>query len=653
MQFRFIFLTSHLLLVLLGPIQANPNRVQFYYNLAEGNYLIGDNSGAARGIEQSLRLDPEHAPSHALRARILLSDSNAPEALQSIERAIHSAPTVVEYPILRALILGNLDRRAEALTVIDEVLQAADTSQEEKQKAQTLKGLLQMAESNWDEAANAFRQSYFPKSGNESAGRQLATEAYLEKARSAPDLRGAIEAIEDAISLYDGLSGRENLEILDQLRLNRARLLAQAGRAEEAARSIQRIVGQNPENLEAVITLASLYVAEENWAALEDLIEPISRSPALTDVALYLEGRLALSRDRVGTARQKFEAAIEINQNNPSSLEQSLRFYRSICLERLDRPTEAEIDLQSALAAGYIPESSEAYVHLGKLLFRTGEIDLLIRILEQALLRNESSPEGWAILGRAHLRKSQTSLAISALNQSLLQRPQQVETLALRGSLLRRIGDFDGALADYERARAMNASSPVLHYETGLTYLQLGRIAQAEPHLRVAAAQLEDQPAADLLHAICAYLVGDFSASAASLNRFLEPARTAGILAGSESNRSEAAFYLRSLLSKTSQIQLPEIDPPNEAATLFVAYDRGDGLLKDLLDHAGRAETALQARRQIVATAFWLAEFELAKGRSQAARDLFSIALESGQQQQPEFQFARWRLEQINAGRAN
>ncbi|WP_158279913.1 tetratricopeptide repeat protein [Coraliomargarita sinensis] len=626
------------------PGAAKQSRLQSYYNIAEGNYLIGDRSGAARGIEQCLRLDPEHAPSLALQSKLLLEQSEIEAALASAEAAIASAPEELEYQVLRALILGNLDRREDAMAQIDTVLAKAQPGSEHARTAQHLKGLLKMAEEKWDDAADAFQKTYGPQPEASDTGRQLATEAYLEKARTAPDIEGALAAIDQAIELYRGQTGRENLEALSRLEIKRAQLLAQAGETQQATTVLQQIVGEDPDNLEATVTLASLYANREEWLALEDLIEPISKNPALADIALYLKGRVALARDRVGTARARFEEALELNANRPTALQHALEFYRSICFERLKRRDEAIKSLKRAVDGGYVPETPDEAVHLGRLLLRQKDLDPLLPTLEKALLRGNTSAEGWALLGRAHIKKGRNELALSALNQSLDLEPEQAGILALRGSLLRKIGDLQGALVDYERAHQLEPSSPVLSYEQGLVLLQLGRIGEAEPFLRVAARKLTTHVTLDLLHASCAYTLGKYEEAAQSLQQYLHPQLEGDALKQFKANQSDTAAYLHTLLSGKKGIQISELATTSKSATLYNDYARGKASRKQVLDWAGRAETPEQARTQICAASYWLAQLERARAHSENLKELLHIAIETGSPENPEFQFARWQL---------
>ena len=61
----------------------------------------------------------------------------------------------------------------------------------------------------------------------------LSSEAYLEKARTAAEEKRenneALQAIDEAIRVHEGQTGEDNFQRLTQLRLVRARFLAQIG----------------------------------------------------------------------------------------------------------------------------------------------------------------------------------------------------------------------------------------------------------------------------------------------------------------------------------------------------------------------------------------------------------------------------------------
>ncbi|NBB80557.1 MAG: tetratricopeptide repeat protein, partial [Verrucomicrobia bacterium] len=544
-------------------LRAEPaeERVELYYGIAEGNYLIGDLRGAERGIEQMLRIAPDHVPALTLYARVRLDQKRPAEALESVERAIELEPDKTEHQLLKALVLTEKARNA-----------------------------MQSGES-----------------------------------------KAAIAAIDQAIAVYQNQSGQEALQRGTELRLMRARLLAQFGQTEAAITDLQTLTGQQPKNFEALITLASIYASVDRWGSLEALIPAIAARPELRDVALYLEGRSALAKNRVGTARAKFEAAIESLPEGADKLRQSLFFYRGVCLQKLDRQDEAQASILDAIDAGFRPETSEEAIIASRTLLRNKRAEDAIPLLE-AITLNRIAPDAevWAMLGRAHLADDTPALALSALNEALQIDPKAPEPRALRGSLLRKIGDLDGALADYETAQSLQPENPAIAYARGLVHLQLGQVIQADQAIGQAAAALPGQPGLQLLHALLALTLEEHKSARSALHRYQKQV--------SES-ANPTAHYLDYLLNGAA----PETGPRDAIRQYF----SGTQTLKETLDDAGRADTPEQARKQITATAFWMAQFERAQGSPEQAEKLLEIAVDVGNPDLTEYQLAKWQLAHI------
>jgi tetratricopeptide (TPR) repeat protein len=621
--------------------------VELYHGIAEGNYLIGDLVGAEQGIEQMLRIDSDYLPALTLKARVMLDQNKPAELLATAERAIALDPENHELSLLKAIALGHTDRREEATTLIQEILAEAVPESEDAKAAKLLLGLLRMAEGEWDEAATAFNEIYLADPETASASLRLSSEAYLEKARD--ELQDgthdeAITAIDQAIAVYKGQTGKEALQQGNALRLLRAQLLTQIGRFELAIADLQNFTIQQPQNFEALITLASLYASVGHWESLEAVVKPIAKRPELRDVVLYLEGRAALAKDRVGTARAKFEAAIQALPKEADLLRRSLFFYRGLCLQKLGRHEEAITSILDAIDAGFRPETSEDALVVGRTLLRADRASDAIPILE-AITLNRINPdaEAWAMLGRAHLISETPTLALSAFNESLLIDSERAEVLALRGALLRKIGDLEGALADYTKAHQLIPSSPVLSYEKGLVLLQLGRPEEAEGLLQIAARKLITHPTLYLIHATCAYAVGKTESAKESLNEYLTE---------NPKNTEPSAIYLARLLQVDSIKSESGVKWGSDSAKYSQEVNSGDPVIKyfngvadrkAVLNWAGIAKSPEKAQQQICVAAFWMAQWKKTYKDAAKAKELLKIAVDIGSPDLTEWQLANWQ----------
>ena len=621
--------------------------IELYHGVAEGNYLIGDLGGAERGVEQILRIDPDYLPALTLKARVMLDQNKPVQALKAAERAIALEPENHKHSLLKALVLSHTDRREEAAALIQQILAKAKPESDEARVAKQLLGLLLITEGDWDDAAFGTNKIYLADPETDSASLRHSRDAYLEKAHADLQfgaLNEAISTIDQAIAVYKDQTGQEALQQITTMRLLRARLLTQIGHFDQAITDLQNLTAQQPQNFKALIILASLYASVERWESLEAVIEPIAKRPELSDVALYLEGRATLAKNRVGTARAKFEAAIQALPQEADLLRRSLLFYRGLCLQKLGRHEEAFTSILDAVDAGFRPETSEEALVAGRTLLLAGRSSDAIPILEAITLnRIHPGAEAWAMLGRAHLASDTPTLALSAFNESLLIDSEQAEVFALRGALLRKIGDLEGALTDYKKAHQFTPSSSVLSYEKGLVLLQLGRLPEAEGVLQIAARQLSAYSTLDLIHANCAYAIGNIDGATESLS---------GYLAENPKTPEPNAIYLAQLLQADFNKNISRVErTPDSANNLKVTtlndpviqYFNGVANRKAVLDWAGIAKSPEEARRQICAAAFWMAQWEKVNGDVTKAKELLKIAVDTGSPDLMEWQLANWQ----------
>ena len=632
-----------------------PGRVELYHGIAQGNYLIGDLKGAAEAVDTMLDADPGYVPALTLRARIRLDQGDTKAALAAADRAIAEAPDEPRHRLLRALILGQSGQQDEALATIRSVLDSAEPDTPEARAANELLGTLRMRSGEWDAAAEAFDAMTLADSADaESTAPARVTDALLQKARESlgsGDAEAGLDAIGKALDYLAQHESGAALQRRTALRLMRARLLARLGRAGEAIANLQTITGRNPGHREALVTLASLYAAENRWDALDGLLEPVRKDPALRDIVLYLEGRAALARDRAGTARSKFTSALDALPEGGHPLRGPLHFHLARCHDRLGHRDRADRHMLKALDADYRPESVPDALRAARLLLRANAPDRAIPLLE-ALALNRLPPdaattaEAWALLGRAHRASGDDALALSAFNQALEIRPHTAHIRALRGDLLRRLGDLPGAAADYEAALRLDPENPAPNYALGLVRLGQGNLKTAADHLAAAVPALPDDPGLRLLRALIAHARGQPEAARDALDAYLSrldgpPSETAVKLGYCLTAPKNPTLALRHLEQHANR--------SGASADLghFLAYAKGALSADAVLDYARAPEGTRPSPAQHCATAFWLAQHHLALGETKPARQLLKTATQTRLPDTPEYHLANHQRQNL------
>lgn len=638
-------------LITLNALNADSEitRLELYFGIAKGDYLIGNLQGANKGVKQILKIDPDYIPALTLDARIQIDQGQPELALESVERAIALESQNFEHQFLKAIVLGNMGQKDDAIRTVEKIIQSTSVDDKEHQMASKLLGLLLMAQSDWDMAAKVFNQSYSNNPEPDHLDLELAIEACLNKAEDAlrkDDFDTAIESVTQALKFCKESSHTNGFEKCIELRMLRSQILTQTGRIDKAIADLQYISAQQPDNFEALITLASIYASTERWDSLQGILTPIAANSQLQDIALYFEGRIALANERVGTAREKFEAALRLLPDSSSQLFASIEFYQAICFEKIGRFAESNAKIIQSLKSGFRPETVEETIIACRALIRAGENSRAITLLE-ALAINHSMlpPEVWNLLGRAHMANDSTTLALSAFNQSLSIKPAQSETLALRGSLLRKIGDLKGAATDMENALDIKPENPAVIYSLGLIYFQLGDLINARRLIGQSAQQLPDNSGIQLLHALLAYNT--------NANKDVDRALKTYLASHTTSQINESAFYLEYVLTAekdpllAAQTLHERIQSTKNATPMlrnFLAYTQDKLDRKAVLDAAGHAESPEAARKQLCEAAYWLAQHERIHQRTEKANELLRLAIQIGSADYSEYLFAQWQL---------
>lgn len=461
-------------------------------------------------------------------------------------------------------------------------------------------------------------------------------DAKIQSASMAP-----LAAIDQVLQVYTDKDQPAAQQQHTSLLIMRAQALALAGELKTSIRNLQQLTGRQPDNLEATITLASLYASAGRWTALESLTPSISAHNELKDIALYFEGRALLAKNRVGSAREKFKQALGLN--NLAKLAAALHFYHGACLVKLEKVTAGRQEIIQALDAQFQAETEAEILLASRSLLGEQQNERAIALLEQLTLqKTTSSAEAWNLLGRAHQTTGTSLLAISAFNQSLRINPQQSAVRGMRAGLLRKIGDLTGAAADYEAARMLDPNNPALVYALGLVQLQQGALIAAEQNIGLAARLLTNNPGIQLIHSLIADVIGAHKTSKLALVRYFER---------SSEKINETAYFLQYSNANDNGLERLKVQAATSNASQslinFYRFCSGQLNMKATLDAAGMAHSPELAAKKICASAYWMAQHSFKQGELETCEKLLNIATEIGNPDLTEYQLAVWKLKKL------
>ncbi|MDP3276239.1 MAG: tetratricopeptide repeat protein [Deltaproteobacteria bacterium] len=379
--------------------------------------------------------------------------------------------------------------------------------------------------------------------------------------------------------------------------LTQAEALAREAPRHAGARLLAaRILSASPERIDRAISLANEVSALGTVASIDERVE-----------ASVLVGDIEFARDRVTSAKEAFDRALELDPRAPAALTGSARvlFRQRSFAESLARynaaatadPTDldaalgvtmaslamgrhAEVLPRMAQLAEAQPNESrvrlwwakallagndrpagerelreairlddtmlEAYTTLATLLASSGRPQEGEQVLERARGRVSDQAAIHRALGESRLQRGDFAGAESELTLALGRRSDDLRTRYLRAQVRRRLRQFDEALADIEAIGRADADYPGLLLERGIILETRGDVQGAVAIFRTALAR-EPQSAELAVHLGAALLAA---------GAFAEAEQQVSPVIDRNPNMAEAYFVLGR--ARLSQNNLPD-----------------------------------------------------------------------------------------------
>ena len=152
---------------------------------------------------------------------------------------------------------------------------------------------------------------------------------------------------------------------------------------------------------------------------------------------------------------------------------------------KLGRNEDAKKELEAALAAN--PGDDRVEFALAQLLIAAGNDEEGTQRLRSYLARNPKDQQAWYLLGKTYLRLSEQSLAqINAID------PNSVTAHEIAGEIDESMHNYDGALAEYNKAVQLAPDQPGTHYHLGNAFWLQGNWQSAQKEFQ---AELRNDPA--------------------------------------------------------------------------------------------------------------------------------------------------------------
>jgi tetratricopeptide (TPR) repeat protein len=513
-------------------LRADKDHVPSYLGIAKAFQQKGDHQNAINAYQQVVKLDSKNVTAKLRIGEYLLASGASnrdllKQAQQITEDILKTEPSNVEALILNGIACEGQDDTQKAIQLFEKAL-VLDPG--------NLKAMLNLAsarnrnkdtngaEAMFREALQKHPEAIEPHlviaAFYESTQRPQEAENYLKKAFSlAPADPRCLYALtkfyisakkfDEAEGIFKEAVARKPKEM--EPRWGLANFYFRRGRQDMGIATLNEALNANPGNRAVLLSLAEVYISQNNLAKAEESVRPVLASNKNDAQAHYLLGVIQRNRQEPDKAMGEFEAAIKADSTLlPAYMEKS-----NLLLMRGDLE-ECETTLKTVLQRNnkFLPARG-AYARLLAIRQKPQEaLQMAKEVLAQApnnvdalsaraeALRlsgklNESKSDWtrlcqinpknafyWYRLGSVETMQSETQSALAHYRKAVELQPRFVVAINDIASLLSRSKQYDAALAELDRLAKLSAPLDEIHKYRGQVYLAKGDTQQAEAELR-------------------------------------------------------------------------------------------------------------------------------------------------------------------------
>lgn len=211
--------------------------------------------------------------------------------------------------------------------------------------------------------------------------------------------------------------------------------------------------------------------------ALELFLTKIKKNPA--DIQTYLNRAFLLQElDLHKKAEADLSKALEIDKDSRDA-QKSMGWF----LITMERYKEAIDHYNSAIVLDEL--DAEAFNERGMAKFYLKDYTGSIEDLSEAISLEKDEPQYLANRAEAYEAIDRLSRAIVDMNRALELDSSDAEKFLYRGDLWRASGNNRKALSDYTEALERDSKSVSSYYKRGITFIELGKLDEAESDLRL------------------------------------------------------------------------------------------------------------------------------------------------------------------------
>lgn len=379
-------------------VSKDANSVDALMLLAEAFNKDGRQELALDNYRRVLQLEPDNAIA-AYNAGALLAQAQKYEVAISLLESLHQRlPYNAKATNLLAELYASTDQWAEALTLLRK-LEAAGVP---KSTIDLMIARLALRHQHYNETIAA-GERILTSAPQLSGALPLVSQAYIAQEKTS----SAIKMVESYYRNYPENDARAVEGLLVKLYTN-------SGQFNKAVDILTKQVKDDATDVSARVQLASVYRSNGQLSKAQSALEQgISDLPE--SIALKVElANLYLAKERYGDALSLLQQAHQLQPQSPIII-------NNLAVVLLDHfPTAENLTWVKDATTGFISSDNAAFLDTrGWLLYRLGEYQQAVTLLEEALRSGGSGADYWYHLGMAYYQNEQLDQAKIFLGRAL------------------------------------------------------------------------------------------------------------------------------------------------------------------------------------------------------------------------------------------
>lgn len=418
--------------------ELQPNNAVVYYQLGEVFSRRGELAEAISHFRKAIQLEPDEPEFYFRLALLQAQVRRFHDAQQILNELLRVRPRYSDAYLLLGHIASEQGDDASAVQHLGEYVRLRP----DDPKGLGELGIALFREQNYQEGESLLRQAL---GKDPSLGTVHYNLGLLYNLQGHPDQ--AKQHLEVAAGLLP-----EKAEVYYQLGTALTRLNELA----EAEKALRRALELSPENQEALYALGTLV---RRLGRAEEAAQILAQHERLSTVALeerqrsrrisayHMDVKGLLEQDRLAEAQQKLEEILRLDPRN------DLAHYRLAQISFLERDDQRA--LESVRTALEQKDFEPAYHLLAAMcLERLGQEEQAIAAYER-VLRLAEYAEAYLALGRLELRRGNINQAVAYLRQAVAQEPENPELHLALATALAEAGELEESQEERAKAKAL------------------------------------------------------------------------------------------------------------------------------------------------------------------------------------------------------